>query len=41
MRGMVGLLSDTSAVHPEKGIRFREYSIPELEEKCPGAFPGG
>jgi citrate synthase len=35
MRGMIGLLYETSALDPEKGIRFRGYSIPELREKLP------
>ena len=40
MRGMVGLLYETSALDPEEGIRFRGYSIPELREKLP-RVPGG
>ncbi len=40
MRGMIGLLYDTSALDPEEGIRFRGYSIPELREKLP-KVPGG
>lgn len=35
MRGMIGLLYETSALDPEEGIRFRGYSIPELREKLP------
>jgi len=35
MRGMVGLLTDTSHLDSEEGIRFRGYSIPELREKLP------
>ncbi len=40
MRGMTGLLYDTSLLDPEEGIRFRGYSIPELREKLP-KVPGG
>jgi len=40
MRGMIGLLYETSALDPEEGIRFRGYSIPELREKLP-KIPGG
>jgi len=40
MRGMTGLLYDTSLLDAEEGIRFRGYSIPELREKLPKA-PGG
>lgn len=40
MRGMVGMVTETSKLDPEEGIRFRGYSIPELREKLPKA-PGG
>jgi citrate synthase len=40
MRGMTGLITETSKLDPEEGIRFRGYSIPELREKLPKA-PGG
>jgi len=40
MRGMTGLVTETSKLDPEEGIRFRGYSIPELREKLPKA-PGG
>jgi citrate synthase len=40
MKGMVGLVTETSKLDPEDGIRFRGYSIPELREKLPKA-PGG
>jgi citrate synthase len=40
MRGMTGLLYETSALDPEEGIRFRGYSIPELREKLPRAAGG-
>ncbi|HTA27706.1 MAG TPA: citrate (Si)-synthase, partial [Bacteroidia bacterium] len=40
MRGMVGLITETSKLDPEEGIRFRGYTIPELREKLPKA-PNG
>lgn len=41
MRGIPGLLWETSLLDPEEGIRFRGYSIPECQEKLPAAAPGG
>jgi citrate synthase len=41
MKGTVSLLTDTSKLDPEEGIRFRGYSIPELREKLPKAHPRG
>jgi citrate synthase len=35
MKGMVSLLTCTSKLDAEEGIRFRGYSIPELREKLP------
>lgn len=40
MRGITGLVTETSLLDSEEGIRFRGYSIPELREKLPKA-PGG
>lgn len=40
MRGITGLVSETSLLDAQEGIRFRGYSIPELQEKLPTA-PGG
>ncbi len=40
MRGMVGLVSETSLLDPQEGIRFRGYSIPELQDKLPKAPDG-
>jgi len=40
MRGMTGLVSETSLLDSKEGIRFRGYTIPELQEKLPKA-PGG
>lgn len=41
MRGMTGLLWETSLLDPEEGIRFRGLSIPECQKLLPGAKPGG
>src|SRR5258705_2787823 len=40
MRGITGLVSETSLLDAQEGIRFRGYSIPELREKLTKA-PGG
>lgn len=40
MRGMPGMVTETSRLDPEEGIRFRGYSIPELRKQLPKA-PGG
>ncbi len=40
MHGMIGMVTETSKLDPEEGIRFRGYSIPELRAKLPKA-PGG
>lgn len=40
MRGITGLIYETSKLDAEEGIRFRGYSIPELQEKLP-KYPGG
>src|SRR5215212_3285521 len=40
MRGMTGLVSETSLLDAQEGIRFRGYSIPQLREKLTKA-PGG
>jgi citrate synthase len=41
MRGMTGLVTETSLLDPQEGIRFRGYSIPELQQKLPHATGGG
>jgi len=41
MRGITGLLWDTSLLDAEEGIRFRGYTIPELQEKLPKSKAGG
>lgn len=40
MRGITGLVTETSLLDAQEGIRFRGYSIPELCEKLP-KVPGG
>ena len=40
MRGMTGIVSETSLLDSQEGIRFRGYSIPELQEKLPKAKKG-
>lgn len=40
MRGITGLLTETSLLDAQDGIRFRGYSIPELQEKLPKAEGG-
>ncbi|KAI0511872.1 hypothetical protein KFK09_012506 [Dendrobium nobile] len=41
MRGMTGLLWETSLLDPDEGIRFRGLSIPECQNVLPAAHPGG
>jgi len=40
MRGVKCMVTETSEVDPYEGIRFRDYSIPQLQELLPKA-PGG
>ena len=40
MRGITGLVSETSLLDAQEGIRFRGYSIPELQERLPKAQGG-
>ena len=40
MRGITGLVSETSLLDAQEGIRFRGYSIPQLQQKLPKA-PNG
>src|SRR5436190_10352293 len=35
MKGMMGMVTETSKLDPEEGIRFRGYYIPELRLKLP------
>ncbi|HNB81685.1 MAG TPA: citrate (Si)-synthase, eukaryotic [Chitinophagaceae bacterium] len=40
MRGIIGLVTETSLLDANEGIRFRGFSIPELIEKLPHAEGG-
>ena len=40
-RSVKAILWETSLLDPIEGIRFRGYTIPELQEKLPTAIPGG
>jgi citrate synthase len=40
MRGITGLVTETSLLDANEGIRFRGYSIPELKDKLPKAKGG-
>lgn len=40
MRGIKGMVWETSVLDPEEGIRFRGYSIPECQEALPKAAGG-
>src|SRR5688500_947684 len=40
MRGMTGLVTETSLLDAQEGIRFRGYAIPELQQKLPKADNG-
>lgn len=37
MRGITGLVTETSLLDAQEGIRFRGYSLPELSDKLPRA----
>lgn len=40
MRGIKGLICETSVLDPEEGIRFRGYSITDCQQKLPKASGG-
>ncbi|PCJ84309.1 MAG: citrate (Si)-synthase, eukaryotic [Flavobacteriales bacterium] len=40
MKGVPSMITETSKLDPDEGIRFRGYSIPELREKLPKALGG-
>jgi len=40
MRGMKGLVTETSVLDPDEGIRFRGLSIPECQQQLPKAEGG-
>lgn len=41
MKGIPALLTETSKLDPNEGIRFRGYSLPELQQKLPKMDDGG
>jgi citrate synthase len=41
MRDIIALFTDTSVLDPQEGIRFRGYSIPELQNFLPSKVSGG
>jgi citrate synthase len=41
MKGVPSLITDTSKLDPNEGIRFRGHTIPELREKLPRLNPEG
>ncbi len=41
MRGMKGLVTETSVLDAEEGIEFRNYTIPQCQELLPKAPDGG
>ena len=41
MKGVPSLITDTSKLDPNTGIRFRGYTIPELRKKLPRLYPDG
>ncbi len=40
MRGITGLVTETSLLDAQEGIRFRGYTIPDLQEKLPKSEDG-
>ncbi|KAJ0763082.1 putative citrate (Si)-synthase [Helianthus annuus] len=40
MKGMAGLLWETSLLDPNEGIRFRAFSITECQKVLPATKPG-
>jgi len=40
MKGMIGMVTETSKLDPGEGIRFRGYSIPELRDNLPSSDEG-
>ncbi|XP_022249340.1 probable citrate synthase 2, mitochondrial isoform X1 [Limulus polyphemus] len=40
MRGIRGLVTETSYLHPEDGIKFRDFTIPQIKKLLPKS-PGG
>jgi citrate synthase len=40
MKGIIGMVTETSKLDPEEGIRFRGYSLPDLRANLPKAKGG-
>ena len=40
MRGITGLVTETSLLDAQEGIRFRGFSIPELQTQLPKVLKG-
>lgn len=38
---MMGMVYETSKLHPTKGINYRGHDLYEIREKAPKAVPGG
>lgn len=41
MRGMPGMLYETSKLHPTEGIEYRGYDLFKIRELAPKTIPGG
>ena len=41
MRGITGMVWETSLLDAEEGIRFRGHTIPDLQKRLPAAMEGG
>ena len=41
MRGMPGMLYETSKLHPVDGIEYRGYDLFKIRELAPKTIPGG
>lgn len=41
MRGMPGMLYETSKLHPTEGIEYRGYDLFKIREQAPKTIPGG
>tara|TARA_B110000285_G_C15037667_1_gene570194 strand:- start:625 stop:1023 length:399 start_codon:yes stop_codon:yes gene_type:complete len=41
MRGMPGMLYETSKLHPVDGITYRGYDLFQIREQAPKTIPGG
>jgi len=41
MRGLPGMLYETSKLHPENGISYRGHDLWTIREKAPKTVPGG